>query len=146
MATTAKIEAVTRAAIGALFTADSIAWHRNGERLADGTDWAAGRVALGVELGASSLDGGQLPAGYPRLRVLATCQTYAPDDADRAMLDDLVASVRTILESTTLPADLTAAAPSAYFYTMQIGPTFQQDDGRLHGHSLSYDLVARNSN
>jgi len=145
MATTATIESVTRGAIGALLAAAGIAWHRVGEKLADGTDWSAGRVAVEVEFASSSLDAGQLPAGYPRLHVSATCQTYSDDDNDRAALDALIGSARTILESTTIPADLTAQASGAYFYTMELGPTFQEDDGRLNGHTLTYDLIARNS-
>jgi len=144
MATTATIESVTRDAYGALFDTAGIAWHKFGERLADATDWSAGRVAVQVELGGSSLDGGQLPAGYPRLHVSATCQTYGPDDDDRSTLDALIGSARTVMESGTIPADLTAEVTGAFFYTMQIGPAYQQDDNRLHGHTFTYDLVARN--
>lgn len=129
-----------------LLEAAGLTTHKEGEHL-DGADYSAGRVAVNAEVSGSSLDqGGGLPAGFPRLTVTLVAQSYLPDDKDRSALKTITRTIRETVEYDEIKDNLTAADSPATYYHLQIGPSYNDDQGKLAQRVLTYDVVIRPSN
>lgn len=106
----------------------------------------AGRVKVQAEIARETINGGQLPAGFPAVALTLTCQTHNKRDPSGRGVGSLARSVRALFETTTLVSDLNALSQFATYYTWQRGPTTRDRDGRFHLLALTYTLVMRPSN
>jgi hypothetical protein len=143
MATSLAIEKVVLADVSALLVAAGLVVHNAGARLAESTDYSAGRVAVGATYAGPSLLGGQWSAGYPRIALTLTCETYLPDDPNGDTMRTLAESVRNVIEVEELSTNLTAQSSTATYYALMHGPSFDDSDGNISGLTLTYTLILR---
>lgn len=143
MPTSLAIEKVVMADVSALLVAAGLVVHNDGAYLPESTDYSLGRVAVGATYAGPSLLGGQWAAGYPRVALTLTCQTYLPADANGDTMRALAKSVRDVIEVEELSTNLTTVSTTATYYAIQHGPSYDDSDGNISGLTLTYTLILR---
>ncbi len=131
--------------VKALLDQCGLVTHIEGEDLGKNPDYSVGRVAVGAGVAGSSLVGGQLDAGFPRVNLVLTCQTHQPIDTAGAALRALAGSVRQVVQTCQFAENLTNISTRATYYTWQLGSTFRDDVGRIQGLVMTYTLILRPS-
>ncbi len=131
--------------VKALLDQCNIVTHIEDEDLGESPDYSVGRVAVGAGVAGPSLVGGQLAAGFPRVSLTLTCQSYTDDDPKGVLLRALAGTVRQVVETVQFVQNLTNKSTRATYYNWQPGSTFRDDEGRIANLVMTYTLILRPS-